>query len=330
MALVMPSSAQALQMSAHGASIQSPIRVVIDASNSKDITNLASGRKALDSYAQRVAGRGFGEAASQMRAGQYRVLSVDTRKILPNPKCRRGTETVIFPKETTQVRYVSGPRSAEDGTDPCLITVEWDDAGPDQKAQDDPQSADGAVAALAEPYIEMYHSYCAARKYETTWWQEPCYKRFVLKNDGNSSWNYYSFEAWNVCRSDDPDVPGTHYLISCGRGQEAGADSPPLYSVDYAPQQGSYGNCRPVSVNVELGLSPWTVGGSYTHCDELRVYDYPEAGKMSTYFKGQTDQQRVTRHQVSVRVGQNNGRPTWSNWFNGETCAFAWEDGWCY
>lgn len=304
---------------------QAPTTVVLDAKNSKNITDTPTGSRLLGEFAQRIQAKGISAARSaQAVASEYNVISVDVAKILPDSRCERGPETLILPRSTTQVRYIGGPRNDQDGNNPCLVTVEWDDRDPDPHAQDDPQSGSRQALAAAEaPYVEQYHEYCAARKTYTDFWEEPCYKRFVLKYDGNSSWNYYSFEAWNTCRN----TIAAGALISCGRGQEAAADSPTLYSVDYSPQNPSTGTCRSISYEVQL-YSVFTVGGSYNHCEEQLVYDYPEPGKMSTYWKGETTSQRTTRHQVSVKVAQNDGRPQWTNWFNGETCNYI-DGGFC-
>ncbi|GAA1018608.1 hypothetical protein Aple_065610 [Acrocarpospora pleiomorpha] len=302
-----------------------PKTVVLDATNSEDITRSKSGNRLLNEFSQRMQAKGITALKStEAMTSQYDVISVDLAKILPDSRCKRGTESLILPKSTTEVRYIGGPRNEQDGTNPCMVTVEWDDQDPDPQAQDDPQSrSEKAVGILEAPYVEQYHEYCAARKTYTGFWEEPCYKRFVLKYDGNSTWNYYSFEAWNTCQANV--LLGE--LISCGRGQEAAADSPTLYSVDFSPQNPSTGNCRAVSYEVQL-YNAFTVGGSYNHCDEQRVYDYPEPGKMSTYYKGQTEYLRTTRHQVSVKVAQNDGRPQWTNWFNGETCSYI-DGGFC-
>ncbi len=145
--------------------------------------------------------------------------------------------------------------------------------------------------------------------------------RFGQDSARQRLWNYYSLEAWNTCQATWGE------LISCGRGQEARYDSPTLYSVDYSPQNSSIGNCRPISYEVTL-YGVFSVGGSYNHCEEQRVYDYPEPGKMSTYWKGQTKYLRTTRHQVSVKVAQNDGRPQWTQWFNGDTCNYI-DGGFC-
>lgn len=305
-----------------------PKTVVLNATNSENITNAKSGVQLLNEFSQRLQAKGIKAAkTTETLTSQYDVIFVDLAEILPDPRCKRGTESLILPKTTTEVRYISGPRDEQAGGNPCTVTVEWDDRDPNQKTQDDPQigsqKAGKSAALLAEPYVEQYHEYCAARKTYTDFWEEPCYKRFVLKYDGNSTWNYYSFEAWNTCQANY--LLGE--LVSCGRGQEAAANSPTLYSVDFSPQSSSTGNCRAVSYQVQL-YNAFAVGSSYNHCEEQRVYDYPEPGKMSTYFKGQTEYLRTTRHRVSVKVAQNDGRPEWTNWFNGETCSYI-DGGFC-
>lgn len=141
----------------------------------------------------------------------------------------------------------------------------------------------------------------------------PCYKKYVLKNDGNGTWNYYAIDSWTSCQS-----TAGWWLTSCGKGHQV--DSGGTQWHDYAPQDSSPNiNCR--TIDLSISVEVFGLGGSYTHCEEQRVYLYPEGGKMSTYWKGAVlpDRLRTTRHRSSIRQPQANARPDWSNWFNQET-----------
>ncbi len=310
-----PSAANALT---EKASASDP-GVKVDAGNSQEITGSRQGGRDLQSFAERVRGQ-----VPELRAmnaetlgSKYQVLEVDVEKMLPTPGCKRGKETLILPEDVTEIRYIPGSIDSKETAKPCSYTVIWDDPAPNQKTQDDPSAQPSGFSAQAEPpYAENYASYCAARHPGTganTSWVDACYRYWVEKYDGNASWNYYSAHVWSTC-----GVSVDSYLTSCGRGVMLASDSPTGYWLDWAPSGGSPPGCR----TIDNGITLWNVGvsSSYTSCEEQLVYKYTEPGKMSTYWKGEVpdNQTRGTRHQTAVRVGQNDGRPTWSNWFNSE------------
>lgn len=289
-----------------------PKVVTIDSSNSSDITSTANGERELAAFGQRMkkSGINLDTQESKTLAARYRVVATDTAKLFPDPDCRakRGPETLVLPTAATNVRYMEGSPDPKEAT-PCLTTVLWDEVEADIA---DDQAGNTTAAAAT---LEEYGHYCASRTYFGGWWHMPCHVKYVLKNDGNPDWNYYAIEAWNSCQSNDSWTA----VKSCGRGQEPNA-SDTTYWRDYAPQAASDSNCRSISLSVQVGYIG--LGGSYTHCEEQRVYLYDLGGKMSTYWKGTAKEGvlRTTRHRSSVRVPQAQGRPDWSNWFNSDAC----------
>ncbi|MEV4251444.1 hypothetical protein AB0J63_49710 [Streptosporangium canum] len=288
--------------------------VTLNSTNSKDITSTESGIKLLSEFSHNVQNRGVTSEPRTLQAltAKYRVTSVNVADILPDSRCKRNQETLILPKNTAEIRYMAGSPDPQENTDPCLITVAWDDA-PEPAVQDDPQATAKSVAVA--PYSEMYQGYCASRKVTDEHWFEPCYQKYVTKYDGNPTWNYYAIDAYNTCVNTDEWT----LLVSCGRGQQV--DSPASTQwLDRAPLADQLGTgCR--SISLSLGMGPISLGGSTNHCDLQRIYVYPEAGKMSSYWKGDSaNGTRATRHRASVKAGQDDGRPVWTNWFNAKSC----------
>lgn len=292
-----------------------PKAVVLDSTNSVDITGTERGAARIREFSQGVQRRGV---VSEPRSAQalvekYRVISVDVADILPDSRCERGQETLILPRNTVEIRYMAGSPDPQGSGSPCMITVAWDDA-PESAVQDDPKPS-GKIRTAAAPYLEMYQGYCADRKTADDHWFQPCYKKYVTKYDGNPTWNYYAIEAYNTC----VDTNTNTTLISCGRG--AGVTSPASARwLDRSPGQDQHiGNCRSIPLSVSLG--PLGLSVPSFMCDEQRIYIYPEAGKMSSYWKGESSNgTRETRHLASVKSGQDDGRPVWTNWFNAESC----------
>lgn len=296
--------------------VREPKIVVLNSTNSDDITNTKRGDGLLGHFSQRLQSRGVaGEPrSSQAAAAKYKVISVNVANILPDPQCKRKQETLILPKDTAEIRYMTGSPDPHENTNPCVVTVAWDDK-PEPALQDDTQPSEQNIRAAAAPYSEMYQGYCAARKVEAEHWYEPCYQKWVTKFDGNPNWNYYAIDAYNTC----VDTSEWTVLVSCGRG--AGVTSPASAQwLDRAPTRDTPGpGCTSLSLSLSLG--PISLSGSTNHCDEQRIYVYPEAGKMSSYWKGRSPNGTMsTRHRASVKVGQDDGRPVWTNWFNAESC----------
>ncbi|MFG1947514.1 hypothetical protein [Nonomuraea sp. NPDC048826] len=300
-----------------------PKEVTVTAANSSDITRTAQGARLLDTFAQRLRSPGVPADFREQRdpTDDYRVLSVDVRKALPDPRCERETETVILPRTVTGIRYLKGSPDPRENSDPCLVTVKWDDDVA-LNVQDDAGGGQRSAAEKAAASLEEYGSYCASRTYKSGRWYMWCHKKFVLKNDGNSTWNYYGIESWNSCQATQKGRDVSRFLTSCGRGQEVSRGSSSW--VDYSPDQGNTtGACRSIDLSLSVG---WVgIGGSYNHCEEQRVYLYSDGGKMSSYWKGKSEYLRTTRHRASIKVPQAQGRPRWSHWSNSQAvvCLFV-------
>ncbi|WP_327047533.1 hypothetical protein OG320_06475 [Microbispora sp. NBC_01189] len=257
-------------------------------------------------------------------ADQYRVLEVNVAEVLPIPGCEPVTETLIVSKDVTEIRYQRGNIDSAEPSKPCSYSVVWDDPASLTSVKDNQEEGRGSALAATAPYDEEYGHYCASRTTNTganVAWNDACVVYHVEKYDGNSTWNFYSSHVSSSCGT-NANTNGV--LESCGRGVMLSATSPTGYWNSYAPAGPSPDNCRTIS-NV---LNLWTVsvGYTYTSCDEQQVFKYAEAGKMSTYWKGSKKNTSgnnnqvlgATSHHVAVKVGQNDGRPSWSHWWNSD------------
>ncbi|MEV7971077.1 hypothetical protein AB0O34_34545 [Sphaerisporangium sp. NPDC088356] len=248
------------------------------------------------------------------------MLEVDVAKVLPKPGCPQVKETLILPKRITSIRYQRGSIDKAEPTTPCAYTVVWDDPPVPTTESDDPINNRNS-SVLVAPSTEPYAQYCAARTLNSggnIGWNDACVVYYVEKNDGNSTWNYYSSHVKSSCGANGY---GNGVLTSCGRGVEM---TSPGQWVDFAPSDGITYDCRTISNSVTL--LHFDVGYNYTSCDEQRAYKYTEPGKMSTYWKGEQSQSGTnnnqilggTSHHVSVKVPQADGRPSWSHWWNSD------------
>ncbi len=309
-----PTIAASEEGAAQAAPEMSPLTtgIQVDEGNSRDVTDSVKGSTALQKFATRA--KGGAPELSAKATGElkqdYRVLEVDVEKLLQDSQCKQSPDLLILPRVVTGVSYLRGNPDGTPLTDPCETTVIWNEAK--DLTQDDSRSSGSSVRAMAVGgTAEMYSRYCIEKRAGTVagTWMLACYKKWVEKNDGNSAWNYYSIHAWNTCGANS-----SYYLTSCGRGQEMTSPSGGQWT-DYSPKSSSPPNCRSISYGVSLYTV--SVGGSYTSCEEQRVYYYSNPGKMSSYWKGEVfENSRSTEHQAAVKVPQNAGRPEWSNWFN--------------
>jgi hypothetical protein len=322
---------------AHAETAAAVSMVGVNSANSADITATATGAATLQEFARNVAAMSPETAAKtpdQMQA-DYRVLQVDMEQVrsrmAPGGRCAgedgavHTQDLLIAPREATGIRYVSAEHLRLDtGWDPsgvadrCDVDVMWD-----EPHTGDPND-DTGVGANARPYEYRYASDCFARKkhYKVSGdlkiymsWNDGCYANYVVRHDGNQSWNYYTVKSMSSCKNVQ-----AKRLKSCGHGvkqNQAQNNGRPQWD-DWAPIADSVGDCRTRSISVSAG--PISVSSDYTHCEEQKIYKYAEAGKMSSYWKGKRDNTRGTQHQISVKYPQSAGRPHWTHWLNSDAC----------
>ncbi|MFC8264054.1 hypothetical protein ACFUNF_42350 [Streptomyces sp. NPDC057291] len=304
--------------------------------NSVDITSTSATE--LQEFATNVADVAPEIAAKtpeQLKA-DYRVLQVDMAKVRtqvsPGIPCTDADgytnkqDVLVAPRGVMNIRYELDEDQKMDpnynpnlATNRCNINVVWDEADTGNE-NDDPD----AGISSTRPYELKYASDCFARKkhYEKfgdtslyASWNDGCYGDYVVKYDGNESWNYYTVKNMSSCKNYK-----SNRLTSCGHGIK------PYYPTsygsrqwdDFAPTSDSTGDCRSQSISVSAG--PISISGDYTQCETQKIYKYAEDGKMSSYWKGMRDGTRSTQHQVSVKYPQIAGRPHWSHWLNSDAC----------
>ncbi|MEU1494846.1 hypothetical protein ABZ456_31960 [Streptomyces sp. NPDC005776] len=303
---------------------------------SSDITSTTAGVAVLQEFATNVAEVSPETAAktpAQLQA-DYRVLQVDMKKVhaqaSPGIPCTdvdgyaNAKDVLVAPRGATGIRYEVDEDQARDpnynptlATNRCNLNIFWEEA--DTGDLDDPDASTATA-----PYTSKYASDCFARKryYDNSFgssvyasYNDACYGDYIVKYDGNPSWNYFTVKNMSSCKN----YKATR-LTSCGHGIQPyyPTSKGTRYWDDWAPTSDSTGDCRSKSVSVSAG--PISVSGDYTHCEVQKIYKYAEAGKMSSYWKGMRDGTRATQHQVSVRYPQTAGYPHWSHWLNSDAC----------
>lgn len=307
--------------------------VAVTNSNSVDVTTTSAGEAELAEFAARHSDTLRSSGARSLAALQsdYKVLKVDVNEVYATAgaspsACGIESETLVAPASATNIVYrsdIEERSSADSGTDDCQFSVEWDEITPDETTQDDPGSDKSA-----RPYAQKYASACFSRKWHyeeignkfKASWNDGCYQNWVERNDGNSTWNYYTKKVLSTCFAEKG------HLTSCGHGVKRAPSGPKVSWEDWAPNASQDRNdCRSRSLSVSLNNV--SVGGEFDICEKQLINKYEEAGKMSSYWKGRIwDSARGTAHQVAVKVGQNSGRPKWRHWLNSDVCIGCLKD----
>lgn len=103
---------------------KAPDKVRIDDSNSKEMTATTQGRKFLENFAARLKDEAPGLKATNAPSlqAQYRVIEVDVAKVLPIPGCKPIKETLVLPRDITEVRFQRGNIDTAEASKPCAYS----------------------------------------------------------------------------------------------------------------------------------------------------------------------------------------------------------------
>jgi len=303
-----------------------PAVVKLSATNSTDVSLASEGDALLDEFRDRAVAADptsplAGYSDAELRSN-YKVLDLSNQvasRLAMDDGCHWQDEFVVVASQVRSVAYVSLPE--EDGgadpamvelteEQPCPVALEVTDAAETDndgaETEPGPRSAAAPMAAAADAKIERYNVVCFARVHYDDTWNDGCADKYVERNDGNKSYNYYGIRMRATC-----DSSALSRLTECGIGQRR-EDGSALKWVDWAPTRDSDGDCR--TIDLSISFATVGAGGSYTHCDEKRINKYSQAGKFSSYFYGNTGYARDTQHKVTVSVCQTCSRPNWTYW----------------